>query len=613
MYFLNLAKNNKIRIGIFIEGRFLPSYDGATNRFHYLSQFLQESEKVEVIIFHCHRGYTDVKLVKNEKFTTYLISEENYYHNLGLLATIIQKERIDILQFNDLEPILYQGAKLSKMTGAKLIYEIHYNSAQLAKTLGEKDDAVNKILQIQGEIGKNIDHAICLSNDDRKNCIENLQIKEAEIDIIPSGTDIVRNKYRKPNLKNRTVVFVGNLYFQPNENAVRILRNTIYPKLKDYDFSFIIAGDCPEKLKSELGAKNFNFIGAVKNLNKLFKKTSICIAPIFEGTGMRIKFLDCMSRGIPILTTRIATNGFIDKSNFIIEDNPEKYAKRVLDIFKGNTMIEISEKGRKSVEQNYSWKEISNSVIATYQKVLAKKTKNKSDGIETFDKPVWLKELINKKRYKIISKLPANFSFSKIQNGSRKDFELRDIVAIEGMPGAGKTTFVKNLRKDKVKTIKELHIKISRETEDSFEIQKMYLLSEREKYAKASKSFKKFEKIVLDRSFISTLAYCYANCMMKKNFGDYSKLLDLLEKHKHEILLPTKIIILDCATHESIMRRKKFKNNPMYKNWFDQVFLENLMDFYRNELHRIIRVKTVSINTTHTTIPETDIVIRQNL
>ena len=122
----------KIKVGVFVEGRFLPAYDGANNRFHYLSKFLQLSGKVDVVIFHCCRGYTDIKLVKNEPFVTYLISEENYYHNLELLATIIQKEQIDILQFNDLEPILYQGVKLSKMTNTKLIYEIQvYETCRL--------------------------------------------------------------------------------------------------------------------------------------------------------------------------------------------------------------------------------------------------------------------------------------------------------------------------------------------------------------------------------------------------------------------------------------------------------------------------------------------------
>lgn len=594
----------KIKVGIFVEGKFLPAYDGANNRFQYLSKFLQLSGKVDIVIFHCHRGYTDIKLVKDQLFTTYLVSEENYYNNLELLAILIQKEQIDILQFNDLEPILYQGVKLSKMTNTKLVYEIHYNSTQLAKTLGEKDEIIDSIIKNQSKIGKNIDGAICLSGDDKKDSIKNLRIKESELTVIPSGVDLSENNYHFPNLRDKTIVFLGNLYFKPNEDAVKILKDKIYPKLLDHGFSFIIAGDCPIKLKTELSDKNFDFIGTVKDLNFLFAKASICVAPIFEGTGIRIKFLNFMSGGIPILTTRIATNGFLNKSNFIIEDNIDRYAEKIVHLFNDDRLIKISKNSRKLIEQDYSWQKIAKQVIRVYKKVLNKKTKNKTEGVEILQKPAWLRELISKGRYKLIQKLPRGFSFSKVSNGKVENFILKNIIAIEGMPGAGKTTFVNNLQFKKVKTIKEWHIKIPKNIKSNFEIQRLYILSEKNKYKINSKFCQKKEKIVLDRSFISTLAYSYADCKTNNVMTDYGKILKLLENIKYEILWPTKIIVLDCSIKESIKRRKRFQNIIEYRKWFDQKFLVNFSDFYHNELPKILKVKPIFVDTSNKTILE---------
>ena len=603
----------KIKVGVFVEGRFLPAYDGANNRFHYLSKFLQLSGKVDVVIFHCCRGYTDIKLVKNEPFVTYLISEENYYHNLELLATIIQKEQIDILQFNDLEPILYQGVKLSKMTNTKLVYEIHYNSAQLAKTLGEKKETINNIIKIQGEVGKNIDFAICLSSDDKNDSIKNLQIKESEFEVITSGVNLKENKYHIPNLKGKTIVFLGNLYFKPNEDAVRILKDKIYPKLSNLGFSFVVAGDCPIKLKTELSDKNFDFTGTIKDLNLLFAKAGICVAPIFEGTGIRIKFLNFMSGGIPILTTKIATNGFIDKSNFIIEDNVERYPGKIIDLFQDDKLIEISKNSLEFAKKHYSWQKIANQVIKVYKMVLINSTKTKTGDMEILNKPAWLNELISKGRYKVIRKLPQNFSFSKVSNGKIKSYILKKIIAIEGMPGAGKTTFVNNLQVKKVKTITELLVKIPKNTKSNFQIQKLYILAEKDRYKKTSKFFKKNEKIILDRSFISTLAYSYADCKTRKNMTNYKKILNLLKSIKHEILLPTKIIVLDCSIEKSIKRRNKFKDVVKYKNWFDKRFLLNFRDFYYNELSKIVKIKLVFIDTSNRTISEVNKMIKEIL
>ena len=120
--------------------------------------------------------------------------------------------------------------------------------------------------------------------------------------------------------------------------------------------------------------------------------------------------------------------------------------------------------------------------------------------------------------------------------------------------------------------------------QSNFKIKKLYILAEKDRYKKTSKFFKKNEKIILDRSFISTLAYSYADCKTRKNMTNYKKILNLLKSIKHEILLPTKIIVLDCSIEKSIKRRNKFKDVVKYKNWFDKRFLLNFRDFYYNEL-----------------------------
>jgi len=107
------------------------------------------------------------------------------------------------------------------------------------------------------------------------------------------------------------------------------------------------------------------------------------------------------------------------------------------------------------------------------------------------------------------------------------------------------------------------------------------------------------------------LAYSYADCMTKNDMGDYKKLLKFLLEFEYKILWPTKIIIFDCSINESISRRKKFQNNIEFKKWFNVSFLNNLKDFYDNELSKIINVKTISIDTTNKTISDVDKTIKK--
>jgi len=92
---------------------------------------------------------------------------------------------------------------------------------------------------------------------------------------------------------------------------------------------------------------------------------------------------------------------------------------------------------------------------------------------------------------------------------------------------------------------------------------------------------------------------------------DYEKILNLLKSIRHEILLPTKIIILDCSVEESIKRRDGFQNVVESRNWFDKKFLLNFRDFYHNELSKIVKVKLVFIDTSNKTIPEVNKMIKE--
>ena len=95
--------------------------------------------------------------------------------------------------------------------------------------------------------------------------------------------------------------------------------------------------------------------------------------------------------------------------------------------------------------------------------------------------------------------------------------------------------------------------------------------------------------------------------------NDYEKILNLLKSIRHEILFPTKIIVLNCSIEESIKRRNRFQHVVEYKNWFDEKFLLYFKDFYYNELSKIVKVKPIFVDTSNKTISEVNKVIKELL
>lgn len=600
----------KIKVGIFVDGDFIPSYDGASNRFHYLSRYL-ELNGADVVIFHGYRGWSDLSMIKKEPFKTYIFPIKNYYSNLELIASIIKRESIDILQFDNLEPILLQGVHLSKLTGAKLVSEMHYVVRNLAKKLGADSSRLAEIEKTEAEVGKSIDHLITLSQDDEVFFEKYMGILPHKISVIPSGVDCNEIKYVGPNLKKKNIIFLGNLYFKPNEDAVRTMRNIIYPDLKQSGFKFTIAGDCPSDLRKDCETEDFKFVGVLPDLNDLFKDATFALAPIEEGTGMRIKLLNYLAAGIPVLTSSIASSGFKNKKCFIIEDNYSNYANKIIDLLNNEDWLnEFSEKGRVEVEKYYDWNKISKKTIKVYEKILSNNESYKTiPKIEILKnkEPVWLQEAIAKKRFKIIdsNELPKDFSFSVFDRGLVESYKFERIIALEGMPGAGKTSFINNYSNKKdVVFVPQLQIEESILNKDNLETSKQFLFAEKKKMELIYNLGKKHREIIIDRTFLTTLAYCYARSKINNTPDEYASLLRVYNDIKQTIIFPTHIIYLDVSVDKSIYRRSSYSKESKYKNWFNPVFLSHLKNFYDTELKKFFPTILLNIDTTNLDLKE---------
>jgi len=596
--------NKKIKVGIFVDGDFIPSYDGASNRFHYLSRYLALNG-VDVIIFHGYRGWSNISLISKEPFKTYLFNIENYYSNLELLASLLRKESVDIIQFDNLEPILLQGIRLSELSGAKLVSEMHYVVRDLAKRLGASQERLTEIKRIEEKVGSSVDHLITLSYEDQRFIEEYMGISPERISVIPSGVDCNEIRYFGPNFDEKNIIFLGNLYFKPNEDAVRRIRDLMYPELHKYGFRFTIAGDCPEQLKTDCETKGFIFTGTLSDLNELFKDATIALSPIDEGTGMRIKLLNYLAAGIPILTTSIAASGFENKNLFFLEDDFTNYTKKIIDLFKDKKdLIDISNKGRVEIEKSYDWNIIAKEVAGTYQKIMKPANLKKTlpeNGLIKIKEPVWLQEAIAKKRFKEINSdlLPKHFSFATINNDSLIDYKVNKIIALEGMPGAGKTTFINRYVDNKQTTfLPQLQIEESILAKDNLETSKQFLFTEYKKTKQIEEVGRKYDEILIDRTFFTTLAYCYARSKINNTPEEYDSLLLVFEGIKNTITFPTHIIYLDVSVDESIKRRQIFADDGKYKNWFDPKFLGYLKDFYTTELKRFFPEILLYLDTT---------------
>jgi glycosyltransferase involved in cell wall biosynthesis len=117
-----------------------------------------------------------------------------------------------------------------------------------------------------------------------------------------------------PPFENRKdFVFIGNFYHEPNWDAVKYLKEVIWPRLKTKvpTASIQIYGAYPSEKVFQLHNEKDRFIinGRAKSAQEVLSNARINLAPLRFGAGLKGKLLASMETGTPSVTTEIGSEG----------------------------------------------------------------------------------------------------------------------------------------------------------------------------------------------------------------------------------------------------------------------------------------------------------------
>ncbi len=188
--------------------------------------------------------------------------------------------------------------------------------------------------------------------------------------IVPNGVDIqcfdtvsdnqikvIKAKY---NLSGALVLFMGLIDYPPNQEGINFLINSVFPvvRKKSPDLKLVIIGG---RLKSkEKWILNPGVI-PFEEIPILVKACDVCVAPIFSGSGTRVKILEYMAAGKPVVSTTKGAEGLSVKKgeNIVIADDVENFAEEIVSlVMKPEYSKRISIQGRILARKDYSWTRI---------------------------------------------------------------------------------------------------------------------------------------------------------------------------------------------------------------------------------------------------------------
>lgn len=366
---LGVAKSAGLhtRVAFFRDGPFLPISTGAANSIYWMMNALADIG-VDVYLFYSYRGWAARSLFKGQKFTTVFISPDDFYTDKKVMGKILTDLDINICHFDSAEAVCLQKRLLP--IGCKAVFEVHNIESDLVRQIGLSKGVANKIESKEIKAFKMADAVLVRSNSNYQEAM-GMKCDKSKLFNYRGGINTDSIDYLKRGvLSHNKILFLGHLNYKPNQQAVEVIAKKIAPRSNK---TFIIAGKGAPALKEKYESKNVKFIGWVKDLNKLFSKVDLALAPITTGSGTRIKVLDYMAAGIPVIGTNIAIEGLEDKIKkfMVVEDDFEKYANIIGSFYSSPLMVEkLSVRGRNFVFKNRNWKYCINDVMKAYKFVL---------------------------------------------------------------------------------------------------------------------------------------------------------------------------------------------------------------------------------------------------
>ena len=162
-----------------------------------------------------------------------------------------------------------------------------------------------------------VDRVWVCSGQDREK-LNTLARHGAPIDVVPNGIpraeDIPSVLPAQETTANGfpVILFVGHLGYEPNIDAAVRLAGTILPGIRAAlpDARLIIAGRSPQpKVEALAELPGVTLVESPGDLTPLLQSAHLTIVPLSSGGGTRIKLLEAMAWGVPVIATPLAAEG----------------------------------------------------------------------------------------------------------------------------------------------------------------------------------------------------------------------------------------------------------------------------------------------------------------
>lgn len=258
------------------------------------------------------------------------------------------------------------------LSGVPLLFDSqNVDAVYMEQSYGRDHWFTRLVERAERRVTARADHIFVCSENDRAIYAERYGIPEAKMTLAPNGVDTARmgvdgsgtaiDPAIQVRLDGKVVLFfMGKLDYAPNTEALRFLSGTLMPELERRQpgrFVLLVTGS---PVPAGPMHPSMVFAGLVPELPPYLSRAHLCLAPLFVGSGTRLKILDYLAAGKPVIATPVAIEGIHARPGVdAVVDGAETFADHIVRwADRPEEARKLGLSGRDFVRANFDWASI---------------------------------------------------------------------------------------------------------------------------------------------------------------------------------------------------------------------------------------------------------------
>lgn len=265
--------------------------------------------------------------------------------------------------------LLGMGQYLQPLNGVNRIYgshnvesdllrqRINWSRSPLVKLHCYKEFL--RVRRYESRLITQVDLTTTVTTDDRNRL--KMMSPGKQIEFFPITIDPSLWQPAKEPASATTLVFLGTMFWYPNVDGILWFYHYILPHIRSEipDVHLKIIGRDPVQSVFDLTRDPMvEVTGTVENISDHLFNGDILIVPLRMGGGMRVKILEALARGLPVVSTTLGCEGMslVPDESILCADDPLNFARACLELIRDpHKRKKIIQAGKDAVFRDYHW------------------------------------------------------------------------------------------------------------------------------------------------------------------------------------------------------------------------------------------------------------------